>query len=145
MNNTITTSAIVQRALAFDMSDVILRYESSHRVPHDIALQHERELKRFLILCALNPQAAYGMPEPVDTLWHEFIIFTSAYVKFCHLVAGRYLHHKSRLPGRSRTEQETVEMYRRFKADYVEVFNESAPRPYWSMNFECSHIEPDAD
>ncbi|MTI32662.1 glycine-rich domain-containing protein [Xanthovirga aplysinae] len=29
----------------------------------------------------------------VDLGWHEFILFTKAYEKFCHLKLGKFIHH----------------------------------------------------
>ncbi len=31
--------------------------------------------------------------QAVDTVWHEFILFTKKYDQFCHDTFGRFLHH----------------------------------------------------
>lgn len=126
-------------AASFDMSEVLLRYKWKFNVSETEAKEHEQELKRFLVLCALNPKAAYGMLEPVDHLWHEFIIFSRHYVNFCEKVAGKYIHHKSRLPGMSRSYDEVQEMFDRFRSDYRLAFGEDAPSKYWKPTMECSH------
>ena len=59
---------------------------------------HEREIKRFLALSAINP-GKYGMRGPLDELWHTFIIFTSAYANFCRLLGGGFIHHLPETPG----------------------------------------------
>jgi len=131
--------AAIERAMHFDMSDVLTRYKFHHSVTDAEVREHERELKRFLTLCALNPDARYGMLNPVDNLWHEFIIFTKKYVEFCELVAGKYIHHKSRIPGKSRGEEEVKKMFNQFRRDYFAHFGEPAPEKYWKPSFECSH------
>lgn len=134
---------VISSAMSFDMREVLLRYEWKHNVAPNIAQRHAVELKRFLTLCALNSRAAYGIGDPIDTLWHEFILFSTEYTKFCDAIAGRYLHHKSRLPGRSRSVSEISKMYERFVSDYERVFKESPSGEYWNMEMECSHVEPE--
>jgi hypothetical protein len=51
-----------------------------------------RETLKFLVLCALNPDAGYSPSREIDDVWHEFILHTKQYAEFCELVGG-YLHH----------------------------------------------------
>jgi hypothetical protein len=39
-------------------------------------------------------------PSPeVDEAWHQFILFTSDYTRYCDAVAGEYIHHHPVIPG----------------------------------------------
>jgi hypothetical protein len=69
-------SQIARTITAFDLTDVKRSYCKRQGVSAKVADLHERELKRYLTLCATNPQIAYGMFSPTDDLWHEFICFT---------------------------------------------------------------------
>ena len=83
---------VLKLAESYDISDVMQRYKDNTRLPDDVLKEHEREIKRFLTLCSVNP-GAYGMRGPLDELWHTFIIFTSSYARFCMTLGGDFIHH----------------------------------------------------
>lgn len=137
---------IVAAAMAFPMGRVLDKYILTHQCSLDEARNQERELKRFLSLCAIGGgKARYGIGKPVDDLWHEFILFTKLYSDFCTKVAGRAIHHQSRMPGATRPEADVLAMHAKFLADYQEVFGEEAPAKYWHAMHECSHVEPEVE
>lgn len=47
----------------------------------------------FLGTCAVNPGKALVPSSTVDIGWHMFILHTEDYAKFCHDIAGRFIHH----------------------------------------------------
>ncbi|MDP6959304.1 MAG: hypothetical protein QF645_10900, partial [Planctomycetota bacterium] len=51
-----------------------------------------REALRFLFLVSLGKEVLTPSLK-VDLAWHEFILHTKAYHKFCARHFGRYLHH----------------------------------------------------
>jgi len=72
-----------------------------------------REVLRFLFLVSLGKEVLTPSLK-VDLAWHEFILHTKAYHKFCERHFRRYLHHS---PGGTKEEnqgqfQRTVELYR---------------------------------
>lgn len=51
-------------------------------------------LREWLLLIADYPGRRFGMPSvAVDTAWHEFILMTREYERFCQDAFGQYLHH----------------------------------------------------
>jgi len=56
-----------------------------------------RELKRFLSLMLLC-DATHTPSAQLDIAWHQFIIFTKQYRRFCQDSFGGYLDHNPRLP-----------------------------------------------
>ena len=51
-------------------------------------------LKEFFHLCNLSGRRMVSMPsQVVDDAWHEFILFTRQYQRFCDQGLGRFLHH----------------------------------------------------
>lgn len=51
------------------------------------------ELKHFLILKAAHRQTMMAPSDLIDAAWHEFILFTEDYCRFCKLLGG-YIHHR---------------------------------------------------
>lgn len=121
-------SDVIYRAMEFNMEDVIARYMKDEGLTKEIALEHERELKRFLAMCALNPNAHYGMRGPIDEIWHTFLMFTRDYAQFCEIVAGRFIHH---VPETGKSGGKSGESYIRFLEDYEKIFGQPAPAEYW--------------
>lgn len=124
--------AIVARAQAFDMREVVTRYQKDHGVDDETAALHEAELKRYLTLAALYPDAPLGMSGRVDELWHTFIIFTQAYQRFCHEVAGYFIHHRptdeEEVARSAQARAASVRSAQRFVSLYDTVFG-TPPRP----------------
>jgi len=84
----------IQKALDFPFTHIIQRYQKDYGVSLKTALEHERELKRFLIISAENHPDILGMFSPeVDNLWHTFLLFTKEYHKFCYDILGQFMHH----------------------------------------------------
>jgi hypothetical protein len=54
----------------------------------------ERGLRQFFLACLRSKDAFVAMPSrAVDTMWHEFILYTRAYRDWCDLTLGRFLDH----------------------------------------------------
>lgn len=71
------------------------------------------ELLKFLYLCA-NSDAVLTPSLRVDTLWHEFILFSRSYTQFCQMHFSQYIHHQpSDSPNNEMHQyQHTVQCYR---------------------------------
>ena len=53
-----------------------------------------RELRNFFHVARAARGQMVSMPsQAVDVAWHEFILFTRGYQRFCSRVIGRFLHH----------------------------------------------------
>ncbi len=54
----------------------------------------ERGLRQFFIACQRSNKRFVAMPsQVVDSMWHEFILHTSAYREWCNLAVGRFIDH----------------------------------------------------
>ncbi|HVQ59720.1 MAG TPA: hypothetical protein VMS60_12505 [Solirubrobacterales bacterium] len=54
----------------------------------------ERGLRQWFICCAWRGWGILGMPSRlVDEAWHEFILDSLSYTRFCEGAFGAYLHH----------------------------------------------------
>lgn len=123
--------ATIRVAEAFDLDPITRRYCRDYEVPLEVGESRAKELKRFLALCALNPDEAYGMYGPVDIMWHTFIFFTKNYHNFCDQVAGHYLHH---VPGSAAPGHLNPNAYRQMLTDYEYIFGETPPREHWPIS-----------
>ena len=67
------------------------------RYPHlneEQSQQVMEGLRDFFWCCAKAGNKPVAMPsQAVDVAWHEFILFTRAYERFCKQALGRFLHH----------------------------------------------------
>lgn len=67
------------------------------RYPHFQAREEQytaRALRRFFLTYLHAGFAPVAMPSRVaDELWHEFILYTRDYQRFCQEAFGRFLHH----------------------------------------------------
>jgi hypothetical protein len=53
-----------------------------------------RSLRAFFLVHARTESAVIGMPsQVVDELWHEFILDTRTYARFCRGAFGKFFHH----------------------------------------------------
>ena len=120
---------IVQTAMAFPMDKVLKRYAKDQDLPWDVVLEHEREIKRYLALVAMNSDKMVGMNGIIDELWHTFIMFTRDYNDFSLLVAGHYIHHT---PAGDDDDAELGQnAYQLFWDEYTAVFGEEPPSHLW--------------
>lgn len=71
----------------------------SHKLQKDLSLSAAdaqilfEDVKRFIALCASTSEPI-APPRFVDHAWHQFILLTKDYAKFCSLYCGRFIHHQ---------------------------------------------------
>lgn len=95
-----TTAATVaaddySEALAFEAPFLIEKLVKDHVVESaDEARALFRELKRYLVLTAVDPTVTWAMYSlRVDQIWHQFILFTRQYIAYCHQYFDKYIQH----------------------------------------------------
>jgi len=107
------------------------------QVPRSDAKSAERELKRFLAVVYLEggKAGALAPSREVDALWHNFILNTRSYHRFCQAVYGEYLHHVP-AGGEADVEkvQEGIELVRRLFGDVDERV--------WKEGFRICFVPP---
>lgn len=118
----------IEAAERFPMERVVARYIMDKGVDHATAAIHERELKRFLALCAIYG-GPIGMRGDVDDLWHTFLMFTQDYRRFCTEVAGDFIHHAPNDEDVSQDEVRSAAL--RFDAAYAAAFGAKPREDVW--------------
>ncbi len=51
------------------------------------------EFKKYVALYGLNHKPLKMSSKKVDSVWHQFILFTPQYHQFCDEMLGGYMHH----------------------------------------------------
>lgn len=89
------------------------------------------EFKRYVYLAKITPQDMQlaMLSDKVDEVWHQFILFTREYMKFCDKFLGRYLHH---MPNTSHTRN-SQDSLGNFRMAYTESFG-TVPENIWNFN-----------
>src|SRR3989344_1575630 len=102
------------------------------------------EFKKYVILDKLTGNSPIGMASvKVDELWHQLILFTKEYSKFCNEIQGYFLHHS---PHTSQTPiGKRKEGHLNFVRSYKELFGEIPS--IWNVKSDsdpCDACGPDS-
>jgi hypothetical protein len=132
------SSMSFQSALAFEPPPLLLRrFCAENDVCETEALSRFHETKKFLILCANDRRASYSPSKAVDVMWHQFMLHSHDYFKFCDLVGG-YIHHQP-------SETHQPECYAKTLEDMPKLFG-SINTSYWSEKAaDCSDCSSTCD
>lgn len=86
-----------QAAIAAFPLERLLDRRLARRRPEFSAAQRRQvfaALRDYFQLCRVAGRRMVAMPsQAADDAWHEFILFTREYRRFCRAAFGRYLHH----------------------------------------------------
>ncbi len=98
----------------------------------------EFEFKRYLGLIALDIKPLGMISRKVDEFWHQFILFTRLYAKFCDNVMGFFVHHMPRTSYTPLAVNGAESFIRAYEACYGEL------SPVWDRNMqaECPDSTP---
>jgi hypothetical protein len=113
------------------------------------------EVKRYVVLGDVDKKIWTMYSHRVDEAWHQFVLFTVEYTKFCNQYFGRYIHHSpSNAPevGGERntpraTRAEFAERYREvFGIDLPQIWDDSTGlRPHRRVfNDHCGQLRLDS-
>ncbi len=74
----------------------------------EVSLERATDALRNALLYLESATCGYEVvlaPSPeVDEAWHQFILFTADYERYCHAKAGRFIHHLPIIPGEAPPE-----------------------------------------
>ncbi len=82
------------------------------------------EVKKYLLLSYSGQTHNYSMwSRKVDEVWHQFVLFTAEYNRFCRRYFGRYVHHAPSNAPKHHASEELPEATRaEFKEAYEQRF-----------------------
>lgn len=92
------------------------------------------EYGRFLILHQLQPNGIIVPGKVVDEVWHDHILHTREYIKFCQTTFGDYHHHDPKDQSNSNMNylKPTVKLYE-------ETFGHPPPSKFWIEELFVKH------
>jgi hypothetical protein len=106
------------------------------------AEEHFTELKKYLIIVSSNRGKVWSIYSVrIDSVWHEFILFTEAYAAYCQTHFGFYIHHSpSNAPKADGLAPKPAESWDSFRAVYYQLFG-AAPPSAWddTQNLTPAH------
>ncbi len=79
--------------LSYQNDAVVNRFCKEHGYSKEDGLVIFAELKKFLTLAVVDTEVQYSPSKAQDAMWHEFIMYTKDYIKFCEDFLGRFVHH----------------------------------------------------
>ena len=86
----------LEQAISYQNDDIIHRFTEIYEIDFDAANDLFLSTKKWLWLAAQAGSNRIAITEPlliIDEMWHNFILFTVEYKKYCVENFGRYLHH----------------------------------------------------
>lgn len=137
---------VFNKISAFDFGKVLAKHIEDYSVSPDTANEILVELKRWLTLCVLHPENAYATGGKVDEMWHTFILFTKDYARFCHDIAGAFIHHAPEtgsddIDEQKRSAEKMLEKATLLEADYVKYFGVLPPGHIWPKPRNSNTLE----
>src|SRR5688572_13990119 len=83
----------VEDIMNFQHERLLRRYSLDFGVPLHESERCFEALKQFMIVCAVKP--GYKVTsEPIDRMWHTFLLFTKDYRNFCEDNLGIFINHE---------------------------------------------------
>jgi hypothetical protein len=111
----------ISEIMAYKHDKVLGRYIKDFGEEKERATACFEALKQFMIVCAVS-EGIKTSSEPVDDMWHTFLLFTKDYREFCHAYLGRFIDHR---PGGGfpsdtykKTRECAVELFGKLDEDY---------------------------
>jgi hypothetical protein len=82
----------VNQILGYRHERLLQRYMSDNSTTRERAEQAFTAFKQFMVVCAIKPGLKITS-EPIDQMWHSFLLFTKDYKEFCDTYLGRFINH----------------------------------------------------
>ena len=83
----------IDDTLAYQNPRLLQRFMKDQGVSLAEAEKRFMELKKFLIVAAVKPGPKVTS-DPIDSLWHCFLLYSKDYEQFCKGFLGRFIHHQ---------------------------------------------------
>ena len=92
MGTTTVPIVLLESVMSYQHLALVARLQDKLNLPKELALELFEDMKRFLFLCGVSEEPL-APPEFIDEAWHNFILFTKDYAKFCQEKFGKFIHH----------------------------------------------------
>ncbi len=113
------------KALSYENLKVVSRFAQLYDVSFEEAGDVFVETKKWLWLASQVESGALSITDPlliIDEMWHNFVLFTLDYARYCTDCFGRYIHHAPT------TQRDKERRRKEFEDDPVRAEQEHASR-----------------
>lgn len=100
------------------------------------------EVKKYFVLIRSDETTLWDMYSlRIDEVWHQFILFTQEYFKYCHRFFGGYIPHSpSNAPQSATLEREKAPAsFKDFQARYADLFGLPLPDTWYDERSITAH------
>lgn len=121
----VALSCPLGKALSYENPEVVGRFTQLYDVSFEQAADVFVETKKWLWLASQVESGALSITDPlliIDEMWHNFVLFTLEYTRYCTDCFGRYIHHAPT------TQHDKERRRKEFEDDPVRAGQEHASR-----------------
>ena len=133
--------ALETKLAALDLEPIVIKAmdeEEGMGWSFDFALKVAQEYRRFLALCALNPEAPVVPSSVVDDFWHLHILDTAKYQEDCQHLFGYFLHHFPYFGMRGEQDAKNLKAaWQGTLTMYQDTFGAAPPQELWPKSKRC--------
>jgi hypothetical protein len=118
-------SCPLSKALSYENPEVVSRFTQLYDVSLEDAADVFVETRKWLWLASHVESGALSITDPlliIDEMWHNFVLFTLDYTRYCSDCFGRYIHHAPT------TQHDKERRRKEFEDDPVRAGEEQASR-----------------
>jgi hypothetical protein len=86
----------LDKAVSYENPEVVSRFVQLYEVTFEEAADVFMETKKWLWLASQVESGALSITDSlliIDEMWHNFVLFTLDYTRYCNDRFGRYIHH----------------------------------------------------
>ncbi len=88
-----STKMSVEEIMSYRNDRLLKRYREDFGASTEEAERCFKALKEFMVICAVKP--GYKVTsDPIDKMWHTFLLFTKDYYDFCENSLGIFIDHE---------------------------------------------------
>jgi hypothetical protein len=84
----------IERIATYPFGFVVKKLVADGVIPDRLSAEAETELRRFFALVALDIAPLAMIGPVVDEVWHQFVLFTPQYRRFCLDTLGFFVDHQ---------------------------------------------------
>ena len=137
-------SELKEKVMKYANDRLIKKYCHQMNISENRAEVAFTELKKFLFICGVTNEALTPSRR-LDEIWHQFILFTGDYMRFCSKFFGRMIHHRPDVDFTPRTKEVNDMAYERAYSIATDEFGELDPEFWMSPHLvdtaKCNNSE----
>lgn len=83
---------LLEKFMSYNFPQLKIRFINKLSLSESESSDLFEDLKKWMYLCTVS-SVALSPPKMIDEAWHNFLLFTMEYKRFCDEYCGRFIHH----------------------------------------------------